>query len=281
MVRVLELAIAVAVLLIFLGTPLVDLGLTGKFESIRNNPSLWLVMAGMFAPLFAVLWLFAFPPQSWLARLEFDHNCIRLVPKPLLRWIGEPSTEIPLSPRTSEILVCRGSLDNSSLGWSGAGNFPYGFRLLVRSLEGHDRELKVSTGDRLSVHQSKILADGITAATGLPVRLIQRKFATDGSYQVITWTPSNRFAQLGALAILAFSATPFVGGIVAGFLRVNPLIAVAVGVALWLIQTLAVYLYARLLRQKFPIVYWLSTVFTFSASYAVSIVCAFYLFHAS
>lgn len=264
-------------LAIFFGIPLHQFGLMGTIQSFSTNLVLWLIMAVMFLPLLAWFICLADPPRSWLARLEFDRNCIRLVPKPPLRWIGEPTAEASLGSHPKEILLCRGSRDNSPLGWSGQGNFPYGFRVIVRSAEGHNRELKVSSGDRLSAHQSKILMDGIFAATGLPVRLVQREFAADGSFREMLWTPTGRSAQFGWIAKLAFAATPFIGGIVAGCLRANCLTVMAAGIALWLGQTLAVFLYAHLSRQKLPIVYWLSTVFTFSATYIASFAFVFYI----
>jgi hypothetical protein len=53
---------------------------------------------------------------------------------------------------------------------------------------------------------------------------------------------------------------------------------VVVGIALWLCQTLAAFSYAHVTHQKSKLaaLYWFSTLFTFAASYAFSIVLAFY-----
>jgi len=268
---------AAVVLLIFIGIPIGVLGLQGALNSIHNDTWLWLVMLAMFAFLIGLILRFAFPPKSWHARLEFMRGYIRFVPVPTLRWIGEPTTEISLSQQASEILLCRGSRDNSPLGWSGQGNFPYGFRVFVRSADGHDRELKIAM-DRLNPHQFGLLTEGITAATGLPVRIVQRIFAADGSFHELPWAPSERSTQWSGIAKMAFAAAPFLVGIIVGLLHSDLGTVVVVGIALWLCQTLAAFSYAHVTHQKSKLaaLYWFSTLFTFAASYAFSIVLAFY-----
>lgn len=266
-----ELAIASVVLLIFIGIPLGNLGLQRTLESIRNNTWLWLVMAAMCAPLIGLCLRFAFPPNSWLARLEFRQDGVRFVPRPVLRWIGEPTTDISLSPQPREILLCRGSQDR----------IPYGYRLLIRWPEGRDRVIKLETGSRLNARQSGILINGITTATGHPVHLVQRQFAADGSYREIPWTPAKSSTHLGGIAKTALAATPFIGGIVIGLLRPGILTVVMVGIALWLCQTLAVFSYARITHQrsKLATLYWFTTLFTFAASYAAAFAIVFYAIH--
>src|SRR5208337_1757487 len=153
-------------LAIFFGIPLHQFGLMGTVRSFSTNLGLWLIMAAMFMPLLVWFICLAYPPKSWLARLEFGRNCIRLVPKPPLRWIGEPTREIPIDPSFDELFLCAGSVDRS----------PYGFRVIVRGPNHHIHELKVGSGARMTERQSKILSNGAATATGVPLQLISRKF---------------------------------------------------------------------------------------------------------
>jgi len=252
----------------FLISALIYITILGALE---RDPFLWLLMVGTLGIPIAPFLLLAFPPKSWHARLEVEHDSICLIPVPPLRWIGEPCTKISLGAHTREVLLCRGSSDNSFYGWSGQGNFPYGFRLIVRSIDGHDSALKVP-GDRLSAGQSEVLTEGIAAATSLPVRLMQRNFSSDGSFKEVPWTANGHFAQLSGIAKLLFAVTPFIGGVAAGYIHPVPAITVAIGIALWLGQTLALFAFVQFSNQKpnmFSTLYWLTTAITFAASYSV------------
>jgi hypothetical protein len=237
---------------------------------LEQDPLFWLLLVGMLGLPIAFFLVLAFPPRSWHARLEIQNECIRLVPKPVLRWIGEPSTVLPIAAQASEVLVLCGSQDNLKIG----------FRLSVRSTDGSQRDLKVETASRLSAHQAKILCDGITSATGLLVRLIKRERGKEGGVEEMPWIPGGWTASLPGLAKLVFAATPFIGGIVVGCLRPNLALAAVLGLALWLCQTLALFAYSRFSKQesKFPTLYWFSTLFTFAASYAFTFVFVFYVF---
>jgi hypothetical protein len=75
-----------------------------------------------------------------------------------------------------------------------------------------------------------------------------------------------------AFVKLLFATIPLLGGITIGILRPRPVIVIAVGIALWLCQTLALFALAKSSRRKstlFGKLYWLTTVFTFAACYAV------------
>jgi hypothetical protein len=248
----------------------IKLGPSRTFVSVGNDPFPWIFLILTFGMTIVFFLRLAFPPRSWLARLEFARDRVRFVPKPILRWIGEPSSEIPLSLHSKEILLCRGS----------QGNSPYGFRVLLRSESGQDREIKVETGYRLNLRESAILTNLITAATALPVRMVQRRVLTGGGTEETPWTPVGRSAELGALAKLAFAALPFIGGGVVGFLGSTPLFAAAFGAVLWLNQTLAVFILARDSHQRSrpAMLYWLTTLFTFGASYAATVVVVSFLF---
>jgi len=106
-----------------------------------------------------------------------------------MKRLGDPSITIPVDAGTKEILICRGSQDTRSP----YDSRPYqkGFRVLVRSFENHNRELKIETGCRLGARQAKVLREGITASTGLPVRFVQREVVS-GSAREIPWAPGDR-----------------------------------------------------------------------------------------
>jgi hypothetical protein len=268
--RGLLLAFAALFLLMFFGIPVGLFGLTGTFEKIGTDPSVFLMPAAMFALLVFWFLFLAFPPGSWLAKLEFGHDRIRFIPKPPLRWIGEPSVEVPLFSLPKEILLCRGSKDKS----------PYGFRVLLRWANGRDREIKVETVERLSGHQSALLIERIAAATGLSAQLVQRQYLADGAIQEVPWIPAGRSWGLGAIAKLAFVSMPFVAGGVVAYLNLGPLVIAAVGIAIWLSQTLAVFILDRASnrRSKSAMLYWLTTRFTFGATYAATVYLVSFLF---
>jgi hypothetical protein len=269
--RVIALTFATVFLCGFLYIPF-RVGVGRSVNSMGFDPSLWLLLIGMFTLPIAFFLLLAFPPRSWLARLEFDRNCVRLVPKPFLRLIGEPTKEAALGPHPQEILLCRGTQDIA----------PFGFGVVVRSTDSHDRELTVETANGLCLQESETLIRGITAATGLPVRLVKREAAADGGVKELPWAPVGRFARLGSVAaILGFGAVPFIGGIAAGVSPVSGLTAVAVGVSLWLLQTLAVFLYAWRSHEKSrtAMLYWLTTAITFAALYSVVFLVTSTLIH--
>jgi hypothetical protein len=130
--------------------------------------------------------LYGIHPRRWRMRLEFDQTGVKLVPSIYMKQLGDPSIMVPIEASTKEIVICRGSQDVRS---------PYdsrphlaGFRVLVRSTDGHDRELKVETGYRLSARQATNLSGGISPATRRLVRFVQREI-TPGGTREIPWTP--------------------------------------------------------------------------------------------
>jgi hypothetical protein len=238
---------------------------------MHDDPLFWLVLIAIFGPMVAFLGLLAFPPKSWLTRLEVTKDRLRLVPKPPLRWIGEPALEMHIDESCKEILVCRGSIDT----------VPFGFRIGVTPGNDRRRELKIESGTRLSKQQATILVNGIGDATGLPVRLLQRESKAGGQTREVPWLPDGRFAFSRAFALVAFGLAPWIGGIAVGFLGSGAAVGAAVGVCLWSCQIVSLWLYARLLdgKSKFPTIRSFATVFTFAASYMVAYVLTKFLIH--
>ncbi len=248
------------------------LGLDRSIYSIRNDPSLWLMLVAMFGSGFVFCLVLAFPPISWRARIEITREGIRYFPGPPLRWMGEPATEVRVGTDVREVLICQGSQDRfDGFFEPRAREYVWGYRIVLRSEGGQTRELKVATGDRLSLRQAEVLSDGIAAAIGIPVRLIKREVSETGALREITWTPVARSVNLAGMSKLAVVATPFLGGLAMGITRPRGLIVIAVAVCLWLLQTFAVYLYATITKQrsKFAALYWLTTAISFAGAYAV------------
>ena len=246
-------------------------GLQRTLRSMHNDPLLWLALFTIFGLTIAVLSLLAFPPKSWLTRLEVKEDRMRLVPKLPLRWIGEPTLEIQIDKRCEEILVRRGSVDS----------IPFGFRVCATMGNGQRRELKFESGARLSKQQAAVLVNGIVDATGLPVRLLQRETNDRGQPRESPWFPDGRFAFLKAFAMIAFGLAPWIGGIVVGLIGAGAAVATVVGVCLWLCQIVSLRLCARFLdgKSRFPMIRSLATVFTFAASYMIAYVLTRFLIH--
>jgi hypothetical protein len=249
--------------------------------SLEDALSLWLILtltlvAGAF---FLVL---AFPPRSWGAWIEFGREGIRYLPKPPMRGTREPSISLPIDTCDKEILICEASEDVFDKNYGlGSQKYPFGFRVLIRDSKSQDRVLKVETADRMTGHQTDILTEGISASTGLPVRLVQRESSAEGMVRELPWIPDRRTLDLSRLFKLAFGTTPFIGGMVVGYLRPELVIVAAVGIALWLAQTAVLFTYAHLSRRKLSgaaKLYWATTIYTFAISYLLAYAIVFYVF---
>ncbi|MGA7633604.1 MAG: hypothetical protein WCB11_22815 [Terriglobales bacterium] len=73
---------------------------------------------------------------------------------------------------------------------------------------------------------------------------------------------------------------PFIGGIIVGYVLPRPAIIVTVGLALWIGQMLATYVLAHTDRTqtKYPLLYSLTTIFTFGATYGFAVVVVAFVF---
>jgi hypothetical protein len=82
------------------------------------------------------------------------------------------------------------------------------------------------------------------------------------------------------LAVLA-ACLPFVGGITMGYLSPGATIVIGVGIALWLGLMLALFFvsWRDPSSKKFPVLHALTTLVTFSATYAACFVVTAYLSH--
>jgi hypothetical protein len=246
-----------------------QLGFERFFDSLASLSATWLVIF-MFVPLIAFFTWLGFPPRSFLPRLEVTRSCIRVVPGRIASFFADVPVEIGLTSDSSEILFCHNA-------WQGLAD---GLRLVVRTGDGTERDIRATSIDYLSARQAQRLGEGITTAIGLPVLLLKRRRQADGTIREISLSPPPRSSRIASGAALATGVVPFIGGSVVGAFWQTPALIISVGLGLWLSQIVALSLLARWRgsRAKYPTLYSLTTVFTFSAAYGLAVVVVGYIF---
>jgi hypothetical protein len=261
--RALAATTAVALFAILFGIPLIDLGTARMVETFRSDSVAWTILSAMDGSLIGFFMVLAFLPRSWRAGLEFGQDRVRLIPRPILRWIDEPSSiDMAFGARMQEILICHGTRNSS----------PFGFRVILRAAGVPDREFKVETGDDLNAREVKMLTDGIIAATGIPVRLIERKTRKDGTVREGIWIPAGKpFLWMDLARVLAV-ALPFASGGLVGELRPSYAGVAIAAIAVWSLQSSGVLLFNRLAQKqrKFTASKWLLSFFNFALEYATT-----------
>jgi len=245
------------------------------FEHLRPNPGMWWVPWSVTALLLgssAFMIRLAFPPHRVQPRLEARHDRITFIPRGIDRVLGDPDAEIAISPKSSEVLICLDIYDK---------HFD-GYRVIVHSPEEPEQATKIMILSALDARKRRKIADGIAAATGLPVRFVIRRRATGESVTESPWNPPDRAADRARVAqILAIGLTPFATGAVAGYLDLQKTAFIIAALA-WLVQSLAIVCYSRIFlkrsgssksfRSTFASA--LPTVFTFGAWYGLAYVIA-------
>lgn len=249
------------------------IGLGRLADGFRNYPVLWWLIVLLVASLAFALRL-AFPRRRSHARLQIQHDGVTFIPRRVDRYLfAEPGTEAPITPQSNEILLCHSFLEG----------LPDGYRVIVRGDDESEREMRVRFYAVPDVQDCRTIVESMTAVTGLPVRLVIRRRLMDGTVQETPWIPITRKANTSrSFVIVTTGATPFIGGIIIGYLQPRPAIIAVTGVALWCGQMLATFAYARsnLTRTKFPVLYALTTVFTFGAVYGLAIVIVAFVLRA-
>lgn len=245
------------------------LGFDRFLHSLSYFSATWVVVFIVSLPI-AFFARLAFPPKGSLPRLEVSRSCVRIVPGRIARMFAEEPVEIALFPQSREILLCH----------SVRRGFGDGLRLVVRAADGTEREIRASSTDYLSARDAQKLAEGISAATGLPALLATRIRQEGGTVREAVWNPPPRKMRVVSGVALASGAIPFVGGTVMGLLWPAPAVILAFGLGLWLSQMGLLFLLARRAgsRGNFATLYGLSTVFTFAATYGFVVVAVGFLF---
>lgn len=262
--RVIVLAYAALPLLIF--TQLIlKVGLSHLVDRFRSYPPLWwLVILGVASVAFGLR--LTFPPRRTQAMLHIRKDSVRFTPRRMdQRLSGESVVEAAVTVQSREILLSHNFFEG----------LPNGYRIIVRGADEPEREVRVKFYKIPDAQDCRNIAEAITAATGLPVRLVTRRRLMDGTVQETPWMPvAPRTNRSRGFALATIAAVPYVGGIIVGYLLPRPAIIAGVGLALWCGQMLAVLACGRLYgtRTKFPTLYSLTTVFTFGAAYGLAVV---------
>jgi hypothetical protein len=251
-----------------------NLGANGTEALLKravDNFVFWFYILAMLGALAFAVWVIR-PPQSTLARFEFSRDRVRFIPNLIARSIGEPSQDAVISPQSTEVLLCYRV-------WPGQQR---GYRIIVRAADGTEFELAShSPHTQVDLNASEVdgIADAVSPATGLPVRVVIRSKLPNGAVEEVSGMPSA--SKIGTLMGIgaAVAALPWASGIFVGWLSPSPAIVIAVGLVLWFCIVLTLYLAGRTgsPRKKFPAVRTVTTLVTFSAAYGVGFVVTAYL----
>jgi hypothetical protein len=260
--RIIPLAISALFISIPAGFLVLD-GLQGVSARFSNYPELWWLVL-MLAGSIVLLWRMAFPPRRVQARLEVGRDGVVFVPSVTKRrFFGESVAQADITPQSIELLLCHSYLLT----------IPDGYRVIVRDASEQEREIRVRFLTTLNADICRKIAEGITSATGLPVRLVIRRRLADGTDQETPWAPTAAKEIVArGFAMIAIASVPYIGGFAVGYFLPGPATIAAIGVALWLGQTLAVYGCARWYgaKTKNTKLYAITTVFTFAAAYGIA-----------
>ena len=242
-------------------------------NGFRDNPALWWLVIILLGSVLLMLRL-AFPSRAAQARLEIRHDALSFVPRRLDRYLsGEEAVEVAVTPQATEILFCQSFFED----------MPDGYRMVVRGAHEPEREVGVKFFKTPDSQDCQAIVGGMTAATGLPVRLVIRRRLTDGTVHEMPWTPITRKARTArGFAVTAMAVVPYIGGITIGYLQLRPALIVTAGLALWCGQVLAALAWARGFRSqtRHSTLYLFSTIFTFGAAYGLAVVIGAFVLRA-
>jgi hypothetical protein len=184
--------------------------------------------------------------------------------------IGAQPEELVLPKGSAELLLCQtivpGKLET--------------YRIVARSGDG--RESGIGGKDaytRISLRLADVgtLLAALREVTGLPARAIIRRQLANGTLEETPWQPMPARNRVPVPLGFVAACLPFAGGIAMGWLSPNPAVAAGVGLGLWLCLMLTLFAFARAGHEKFPTLSSLTTLVTFSATYAVCFVVTSYL----
>jgi hypothetical protein len=230
----------------------------------------WLVYAMMLIPASLFLWL-AFPSRSAMDRLQISHDGISFVPGTRIKsYFAQPVIEAAITPQATEILLCQHGLSK-------------GFRIIIRSADKTERE--IDPGASLTLHsaeEGQEIANGIAAVTGLPVRLVIRRRLADKTIDEKPWQPSVSRGNLRIGLVLATGTLPWLGGIAAGFTLTRPAFIVGVGLALWLVWRLALFVikHDKPRWSSTTAMYAVVNLFMFGVAYGLAVILTVFVFRA-
>jgi hypothetical protein len=185
--------------LVLLGTAYVGLPTLSRR---LNHPAPWLldIMLAGWVLFWVLLPLrLVFPSLASQARLEIRHDGLRFVPRRVIRYFGEVVDKVAVNPESTEILLCQ----------SFYLDIPDGYRMVVRGAHEPDREIDVKFFKTPDAQDCPTIIEGVTKATGLPVRLVIRRRLADGTVQEMPWIPITRKARTARdFAVTTMAAVP-------------------------------------------------------------------------
>lgn len=240
-------------------------------EGFKNNLALWCLAIGLAIGI-ALFSRLAFPPRGAQPSLQFQHDKVRFTPGEIGRLFAEPAVEVAITPQSKELLLCRDFFEE----------LHDGYRVIIRATDGTEREVRAGLL-RLDSQKSREIVEGITGSTGLPVRLIIRRRSGNGSVHETPWIPLPAKANIvRGFATATIVAAPYIGGIIVGYLLPRPAVIVAVGLTIWVGQMLGIFAFAYTDRTqtKYSLLYSLTTIFTFGATYGFAVVVVAFVFRA-
>jgi hypothetical protein len=226
--RTIALAVGVApVMVIAISLPL-KVGAVRFYHVFAESSVGWLLDLMLLLQVAFFLRL-AFPPRSGMSKLQVRPDRISFIPSKWgRRYLAEPVVEAPIASKATEILLRQKGLSS-------------GYAVIVRSTDKQEKEVYAGTGLTLhSQNEAQKITQGISAVTGLPVRLVIRRKRTDGSVEELPWSPNVHRSEWQSLANLAIGSLPIVGGAITGYLVAQPVFVLVIGLGLWFIQRMVV-----------------------------------------
>jgi hypothetical protein len=257
--RIIALSAAAFFLSFIIATPFV-VGLSRTFQPATLMVA---IIFGIPAALFLRL---AYPPWKSLQKLSVQGGRIRYIPGGLERFSGEPSHEASIPADTSEIVFCPKLLEGLDGIYA-----PDGYRIIMQAAGKTVDELETGFPAHIDAAQLQKVADGITTATGLPVRFMQC-LQSSGGVKKIPWVPVARKTTLKLSAGLMLGFLPFIGGGIVGYFFTQPTLIVLSGLALWLCELFLISLFGKHKWTRSTAIRALTTIFTFGASYGATAV---------
>jgi hypothetical protein len=238
-------------------------------DSFVASPDYLAIVLVIVCGISFFLWL-AFPSRASLSKLEVRRSGIRFLPNRLQRLIGEKPIGGSIPSQAKEILLCQSFFQE----------LHDGRRLIICGPGTAEHEISANPLCSLGVLTLQKLAGDISAVTGLPVRFVRRRRMENGTVQEEPWMLQSTGAGWHGIAALVVAILPYAGGFAVGKLMPNPAVIVLAGLALWFVLMLAAFALARTgpVKKKFPTLYSLTTLVSFAAGYALSVVLAIYVF---
>jgi hypothetical protein len=243
----------------------------GRFTAeLLINPVAWFILA-VLAGLAALFIRLTFPPRSTWAKLRIEPHRISYTAGQIERLFDGTVLELAIPTDACEIRFCRSYLDE----------LVDGYRIVVRSKSGSEREIQPHILNLLDARECEQLAEGIEAVTGLPVGFFVRQRRAASPMIERPWVPADERPIGRGAAFMVAGALPIAGGVATGICATSIAQGFGAGIALWIIQRATVSALAPRGRKWATVLTLnsLTTAFTFGAAFAAAAVISAYFVH--